>query len=123
MQKLIFADQDLDRRHRICRHYRASATVLECGTVHELIQLLASHRPSLVMISLPANQAEALEAVHHVRGAHPSAHVILVVEHSSEAIAIEAFRAGVSEFLPPPVSLADIIETIDQPHATTSASG
>jgi DNA-binding NtrC family response regulator len=76
--------------------------------------------PQLVLIAAhPDADAETLSYVQHVRHRSPWIPIVLIVERSSEELAIAAMHAGVTRYLKHPLADADlcgIIETLCAEH-------
>ncbi len=71
------------------------------------------HRPDLVVVTdTPGLVGEGIEIVRSVHRQDRSVPIILVVAHGSEDLAVEALRAGASDYLRPPLSASVLAESV-----------
>ncbi len=73
----------------------------------------SNHRPDLVVIADTRSPAgDGVEIVRSIRRQAPSVPTILIVTHGSEDLAIEALRAGASDYLHASLSSGDLVASI-----------
>jgi len=116
MQKLtlIVIDQNQERRALISGKYSRSATVHECSNPNELLKVLNKHSTAIILIgSMAGGSAESIHSAHQVSDSYPLTKVVLLADDSSEAVAIAALRAGVAEYVRPPITGSKIWEAIE----------
>lgn len=110
---VVIADTDVRRRGIAMQKIASHADTHECDTLASLLQTVASTTPAVVVIgALGQNPSDVAEAAHLVREGHPETRVIVIADHSSEATAIAALRAGVFEYLKAPVDALEIAEAV-----------
>jgi DNA-binding NtrC family response regulator len=106
----LVVDANETRRRRL----RAALAGVGCDVrdVQELAQLVrhaARIRPALVLLAINAGEADvALQDVQALRDADPRLVVIVVADCGSEALAVAALRAGVSDYFAEPIVYADV---------------
>jgi DNA-binding NtrC family response regulator len=92
---------------------RQGFEVIESSGRCELIRSLQNDIPDLIIIGSSRKGAvDGLEAAREVRRHDQMVPIILVTTVSSEEMAIEAFRIGVSDFLKMPIESEDLIVSI-----------
>src|SRR5574341_757131 len=74
------------------------------------LDLFPDHRITVVIIASASK--ESVELVRHIRLRDRSLPVILAPAKSSEAQAIAAFRAGVTDYLQPPVAISELLSCL-----------
>ena len=73
-------------------------------SIRELKDLLAERHPCAVLIALaPGAEHDGLQLTYAVRTCNRHLPIILVVENSTEELAIAALKAGASEYLRYPI--------------------
>ena len=93
-----------------------------CGLGHDVVTtfdaLEALHHAEcqtrrILLLRLPADgTCSALDAAHAVRRKTSTVPLILIPAESSEAVAIAALRAGVTDFLTPPVLFEELLASV-----------
>ncbi len=83
----------------------AGHLVRETGTAREALDMLADAPADLVLldIGLPGGM-DGLEALRHMKEAHPGVAVVMISGHATVATAVEATRLGAFDFLEKPLS-------------------
>lgn len=97
---LVVDDSAIDRKIAggIVKAEGMAAIYAEHG--EEALNMMATHRPDVVLTDLQMPVMDGLELVHAVRKQYPSIPVILVTRAGSEEIAVEALRMGASSYVP-----------------------
>ncbi len=80
-----------------------------------LASMLRTHQPVLVVIGALHNDVwESLKMAEQLRVQHPYLPLILLMPQSTEALAIAALKAGVTDYFPPPLALDALVGSIDR---------
>jgi DNA-binding NtrC family response regulator len=86
--------------------------VLQAGTAREARELLARHRFNLAIIEIALPDATGIGLLKELRASGHAAEVILITAYADVEIAIEALRAGASDFLLKPVRAAQVLHAV-----------
>jgi len=87
--------------------------VVACDA-EEALEVLATDPPAVAVIDLDLPGMDGLEMVRVVRRRHGSVPVILMTAHGSEQIAVQALRAGATNYVPKKDLVHELIETVDR---------
>jgi anti-anti-sigma factor len=89
----------------------------------EALKVLENHQPDVVLTDLQMPEMDGLELVQAIRDRYPHLPVVLMTQHGSEEIALDALRQGASSYLPKHqlqhhmiATLDDILESARQAH-------
>ncbi len=99
------------------------------GSLAEGLHLARSIRQGILLLELPANPSEELEAVRRLRAELPHLGLVVSSTEVSPQLILRSMRAGAHEFLPRPVDLREFGETLGRlagsltPTAGYSAAG
>jgi DNA-binding NtrC family response regulator len=92
---------------------RQKFNVFESSETDDLIRTVQEGTADLIMIASSSKGAnDGLQLVREIRSYEPEIPIILITTVSSEELAIEAFRGGVSDFLKMPIESEDLIISI-----------
>lgn len=80
----------------------------------EALDLLDRVEPAAVLTDLQMPGMDGLELVEILRGRRPRTPVILMTAHGSEAVALQALRAGAASYVPKRCLARDLVETLVQ---------
>lgn len=83
----------------------------------EGIDRFREHRPEMVITDVRMPRRDGLAVVKLLRAEAPAVPITIITGHGTEAMAIEALRAGVSDFLKKPVRLEDLLAAIERMEA------
>ena len=86
---------------------------LATGGVELLNVRLSAAKPKVVIVDL-RNDTGVPPSLAAIRRSHPTTGIIVVASTMDPAMMLEAMRAGVTEFLPEPVSAAELRAAIDR---------
>jgi DNA-binding NtrC family response regulator len=75
-------------------------------------QALLENAPDVILLDRRLPDGDGLEMIAEIKAQHPGAVVILVTAHAEVAAAVEAIRAGASDYLVKPVELSDLIAKV-----------
>lgn len=70
--------------------------------------------PDLIVTDLRMPNIDGLQLVRHVRDQHPQIPVVLITSYGSEQIAMDALRAGATNFTPKHSLSTDLPRTVEQ---------
>ncbi|MDR3634933.1 MAG: response regulator [Isosphaeraceae bacterium] len=118
---LIVDDSSVDRR--VAGAIVERVTGLRCEYAEDGVQAMAAiarERPCLVLTDLQMPGMDGLALVKEVRRRYPAVPVILMTAHGSEEVAMEALRAGASNYIPKRLLAHDLLPTIRQVLSVTS---
>ncbi|MEK6592443.1 MAG: response regulator transcription factor, partial [Pseudomonadota bacterium] len=65
----------------------------------EALELVAKHRPDVVLMDISMAGLNGLEATLQIKQDHPRIHVIMLSMHATEEYVLQALRAGASGYL------------------------
>ena len=101
----------------------AEFEVYVAGNGREALEVLKTHQPDIVLTDLQMPEMDGLELVQAVRDRYPHLPVVLMTQHGSEEIALDALRQGAASYLPKSqlqqhmvATLDDILESARQAH-------
>lgn len=80
----------------------------------EALDLLERIEPAAVLTDLQMPGMDGLELVGAVRSRRPRTPVILMTAHGSEAVAMQALRAGAASYVPKGSLARDLVDTLRQ---------
>jgi CheY-like chemotaxis protein len=80
----------------------------------EGLAIIESENPAIILTDLIMPDMEGLELVKKVRASHPHISVILVTAYGSEEVAMQALRAGASNYIPKKRLARDLVPTLRQ---------
>jgi DNA-binding NarL/FixJ family response regulator len=73
--------------------------VAEAGDGREALELIAQHRPELVLMDISMPGLNGLEATRRIVKEHPGIKVIVLSMHAGEEYVLQALRAGASGYV------------------------
>lgn len=111
---IVIKSEDGDLRRTLSRMVpRQEFEVFESSGIDELIRSLQDGTPDLIMIASSQKGAtDGLQAVREIRSFEPDTPIILITTLSSEELAIEALRGGVSDYLKMPIGSEDLAASL-----------
>jgi two-component system response regulator AtoC len=86
--------------------------VIEAPDGQTGIDAFATHLPGLVLLDLRLPDRTGLDVLRQIRNVDPAATVVMVTAHGDLGDAVEAFRAGLFDFLSKPVDFDSLRATI-----------
>ena len=87
----------------------------------EGIRLALQHKPDLIILDLEMPKVSGLEVLKTLHTQSLNTPVILSTAHGSEALAIEAFRLGVRDYVVKPYEIANMLNAIERALSETRA--
>jgi len=111
---ILLADPDSGRREGIYATVSASGFTVEAtGDISQAASLCRVLQPKVVLVACGETTRDgALRAVADIRSSAPRLPVLLLVEHGSEALAVAALRAGVTDYLRYPLDRQEFIASL-----------
>ena len=111
---VLLADPDSARRQRIDAMASAAGFTVEAiGDVSQSVSLCCVLQPKALLVACDESTRDsALRAVADNRSSAPGLPVLLIVEHGSEALAVAALRAGVTDYLRYPLDRQELIASL-----------
>ena len=80
----------------------------------QTVNAIGRHMPDLVIVDTGTDSdARVLEDVDRIKRRYPGIPVFLVAQHSSEALAIGALKAGVDDYFKAPFNIDDLLAGLD----------
>ncbi len=73
--------------------------IAEAGNGREALELVAKHRPTLVLMDISMPGLNGLEATRRITKDHPDVRVVVLSMHTSEDYVLQALRAGASGYV------------------------
>jgi DNA-binding response OmpR family regulator len=89
----------------------------------EALALFRSARPDMVITDVRMPRRDGLSVAMIIREEDPTVPVAIITGHGTEAMAIEALRAGVTDFVKKPVRLDDLSATLARMEAARRPLG
>ena len=114
--KALVVDDFLIERRLVGRLIQRSAglDVLEAADGYEALELIEREGPVVVLTDMQMPRMTGLELVAEVRTKFPHIPVILMTAHGSEELAIQALRAGATNYVSKKALAAELPETLKQ---------
>ena len=78
----------------------------------ELIEMVATHQPDVIVVDIRMPDMDGLEAVRRIRKRYPAVKALMLTVHDEEAYVHEAIRAGASGYLLKTVSADELVKGI-----------
>ncbi|MBV9122560.1 MAG: response regulator [Planctomycetes bacterium] len=86
----------------------------ECTRYEFFLDVVQQSEPDVVVISLDADQAKALQLIGQVSASHPTMPVLAISGRGDGQSILQALRAGAKEFLTQPVVLEDLLKALNR---------
>ena len=103
-EKILVVDDDERILQTFARHLqRAGHTVFTAPGGTEALQLFDQERPAIVITDVRIPSPDGFAVLQVIREQADDVEVILITGHGDMEMAIEALRAGASDFIPKPV--------------------
>ncbi len=100
--RVIVADDHTLVRAGFCslvRHIPGVEVVAEAQDGHEALDLIAEHRPDIVLLDITMPRLNGLDVAARVVESHPHVRVIILSMHPDEEYVLRALRIGVAGYL------------------------
>ena len=99
------------------KHFGSSLglNVIEASNDHDLLELLRKTSPDIVLIASSRNKPfDGLESVKQIRRLDSDIPIFFITRYSSESRAIEAFRAGITDYFKWPLYADELMQRIQK---------
>lgn len=84
------------------------------GSAEELQEGLQERKPDLILLDIWLPGMDGIEALKKLKSQHPAIPVIIMSGHAGVDIAVNAMKAGASDFLEKPLNLDLLLESISR---------
>jgi two-component system response regulator RegA len=110
---LLLVDDDVPFRQRLAKALTArGCPVLEAGSAADAEAIARGHALGGAVVDLKLPGGSGLEAIHRLRAVQPALRLIVLTGYSSVATALEALRAGASDYLAKPVDADTVLAAL-----------
>lgn len=125
--RLILIDSDRRARSYVKRSFSEKSVRIigEADDIKSGLRLIRGLQPDVILIELPENASETMDAVKKLRSEQPDTGIILSKHDPSPHLILSAIRAGAQEFVGRPVDAPELdkaLERVRKLMATTAAS-
>jgi pilus assembly protein CpaE len=86
----------------------------ECARYEFFLDVVQQSQPDVVVVSLDADQAKALQLIQQVAAEYSSLPVLAISGRGDGQSILQALRAGAKEFLTQPVVLEDLLKALNR---------
>ena len=86
--------------------------VAEANDGREAVQLVAKHRPDIVILDIGMPQLNGIEATRQIVAEQPEAQVLILSMHSDEGYVLRALKAGARGYILKNSAEADLIRAV-----------
>lgn len=94
---------------------RRGFTVQSCNNAMEAVTVCAEYRPSHILLDLNMPEVSGLVALPQLMQASPGAKLVVLTGYSSIATAVEATKAGATDYLCKPASIDEVLSAFAGP--------
>jgi len=109
-RSLLIVDDDQPLCQRLARAMeRRGFIVATADSVRSGVAAASGTPPAFAVVDLRLGDGSGLEVVSAIRGARPSARIVMLTGYGNIATAVAAVKAGAIDYLPKPVD-ADAVE-------------
>jgi DNA-binding NarL/FixJ family response regulator len=84
----------------------------EAGDGLEAVNLVAKHKPNVLLLDLMIPRLHGLEVVRRIREEHPATRVLVLSMHSDEPYVVEALRSGAVGYVLKDCATSNLTEAI-----------
>lgn len=86
--------------------------VADAGNGVELVEMVAEHRPDVVLVDIEMKPMDGLEAVRRIRRNHPEIRALMLSAHQGTHLFEESISAGASGYLSKLIPPDDLVKSI-----------
>ncbi len=86
--------------------------IIEARDGDEALELIGRESPAIILTDLEMPRMNGLELVAEIRTFYPQTPVVLMTAHGSEQVAIQALRAGATNYVPKAALAAELLDTL-----------
>src|SRR5260370_1411525 len=122
-QTVLIVENDPELRRNWKLAFVNCFRVEEIDSEHAAVEVLQHNIPALVLVgSCDVGCKACLRTVAKVRQVSRGVPVILIAKEASEGLAVAAFRAGATDYISHPFTLAQLVETLLRTGLNTAAN-
>jgi two-component SAPR family response regulator len=111
--KVLLVDDDKRIRESVSRALTLSnyhVLTAKCG--QDTISLFEKERPQIILLDIRLPDIDGFEVLKEIHARDETVEVLFITGHGDMSLVISAMRAGASDFIPKPLQLEHIIESI-----------
>jgi signal transduction histidine kinase/DNA-binding response OmpR family regulator len=113
-KRILIADDNHDIQEMLCEFFSGEGfEVLQAFDGEEAIRKTASVYPNLVLLDMRMPREDGLDVLRRVRETDLDTAIILHTAFGSEALGLEALRAGADDYVKKPVELDTLLERVN----------
>jgi two-component system sensor histidine kinase HydH len=113
-KRILIADDNPDIQEMLCEFFSGEGfEVLQAFDGEEAIRKTASALPNLVLLDMRMPREDGLDVLRRVRETDLDTAIILHTAFGSEALGLEALRAGADDYVKKPVELDTLLERVN----------
>lgn len=106
---LVVDDEDLVR-NLLCEFLRrCDYPILAASTATEAIALFKEQRPSIIVTDICMPGMSGIELLRNIHRQSPETRIVVMTGFGDEAVALDALRAGASNFIKKPIKLEEFL--------------
>jgi len=115
MPTLFLIEDEATLAKNIARYLERHGWDVEiAATAEDALQRIAGVGPDVIMLDFNLPGMDGLAALAILRERDPLARIVMLTGHASVQLAVDAMKAGTSEFITKPVVLADLLRVLDR---------
>lgn len=115
--RLAIVDPDEDARESLKTTLLSMDSVwleADCSRYEFFSDVVEQTDPDIALIALDENPEKALDLVNSVRTRSPNCGILVASSSTDGGLILRAMRAGVTEFLPQPLRIEDLVAALDR---------
>jgi two-component system nitrogen regulation response regulator GlnG len=114
MSSLLVVDDEASILHAFRRAFsRPEVTVLTAATGKEAMQVVAEHRPDVVVLDINLPDTSGIDVYRQIRESDARTPVIFITGHGTTESAIEAMKQGAFDYLFKPLELSQLEQVVE----------
>ena len=91
----------------------AITVVGQAGNGDELLQIVATHRPEILIMDYSMPQHPVVESIEHFLTAYPELRIVVLTVHENTHYAVQVLQAGAHGYLIKSAAVDELIEAIE----------
>lgn len=113
-QRILLVDDDVVFCEVLARGFQRRGFITsECHNGRDAVAACAAFRPSHILLDLNMPERSGLAALPELLAAAPRAQLVVLTGYSSIATAVEAIKAGATQYLCKPATVEEILRAFD----------
>ncbi|MEZ5666134.1 MAG: sigma-54 dependent transcriptional regulator [Alphaproteobacteria bacterium] len=111
MTQVLVVEDEVVLGRNICSYLRKRGFTAEFVTTAEQgVDAFRRFRPALTLLDYRLGDQDGIEALRRIRDLDPTAQVVIITGHGEIGVAVRAMKAGALDFLPKPLTLANVAQ-------------